>query len=322
MELIIITAAVVAILILITIFATAVFFRYGFARMPDDEYKKSRSKSESFLKRKKDGENWLAKYECRELYATSDDGLRLYARYLPSDTPSEKTIILFHGYRSCAEADFSAMFEYYHSRNYNLLFPDQRSHGKSEGKYITFGALERFDCVNWVNCIINEFGTNQQIVISGLSMGASTVLMSLDLGLPPQVKGVIADCGFTSPRDILTHILHTRFHLPSFPLIYTVAIAAKLFAGFGFGDASTLDSLKSSSLPALIVHGGNDDFVPTEMSVRNYNSSLYQYRNSTNKTPTSELLIIDDAMHAESYLIDKAKYDKTLDSFFEKVWEN
>ena len=137
--------------------------------------------------------------DAEDVFLPSYDGLRLHGQLLQQ--PGAKgTILLFHGYRSSWIIDFSIVLPYYYSLGYNLLAVDERAHGQSEGVYITFGVHERRDAATWAQYAAMHFGLDHPLFLGGLSMGATTVLLASALELPPSVRGVIADCGFSSPE--------------------------------------------------------------------------------------------------------------------------
>ncbi len=111
---------------------------------------------------------------------TSFDGLHLSALYLPAQGESQGTVVAFHGYRSLATIDFALEAELFHGLGYELLLPYQRSHGESQGKYITYGVKERFDCRDWARYAARRFGQDKPLFLMGISMGAATVLMASD----------------------------------------------------------------------------------------------------------------------------------------------
>ncbi|MBO5415826.1 MAG: alpha/beta hydrolase [Clostridia bacterium] len=215
----------------------------------------------------------IRKYESLEketVCITSRDGLRLVGSYIQSPQKTNKLIIALHGYHSCAAADFSLICEDILGHGYSLLLPDQRSHGRSEGKYICFGALERYDCKAWCEYAIGRFGEDTEIYLYGISMGASSVIMSTETNLPENVRAIIADCGFSSPWEVIKHRIKARYKLPPVPLIYFMNYWSRLLAGFDFREASTVDAIKSAKLPILLIHGTDDATVPVEMSYKNH----------------------------------------------------
>ena len=209
-------------------------------------------------------DRWLKEHDAQEVSIASYDGLRLCGLWIPAENP-KGTILLAHGYRSTKLADFSVAYDYYHRHGMNILVPDQRSHGKSEGRYITFGVKESKDMLSWIDFHNREFG-DYQMILSGLSMGASTMLYLVDQDLPENVKGLIADCGFTSPKDILASVFKRVIHLPAGPTVLAADLFARLFAGFSLYEKDTRKTLANSKIPVFMIHGTGDDFVPCDMT--------------------------------------------------------
>lgn len=156
-----------------------------------------------------------------DLWQESYDGLKLHATYFPTDagTEKKKIVICFHGYTSQGLSDYIGLSDYYQKRGFAMLLPDARAHGASEGEYVGFGCLDRKDALVWIDWVIRELGEDVEILLHGMSMGAATLLMLSGLALPDQVKGIVSDCGFTSPKEVFTHVLHNMYHLPAFPVI-------------------------------------------------------------------------------------------------------
>lgn len=243
----------------------------------------------------------------------SDDNILLKGMYFPSEKPSKKIVICVHGYTSCGLNDYSSIATFYHNLGYNTLLIDNRAHGESEGKYVGFGCLDRYDLKKWIAYIINEkLGQDCDIYLHGISMGASTVLMASSLDLPSNVKGIIADCGYTSAWDVFKHVLKRDYHMYPFPIMYLTNIYCKLFAKYGFRDVSTLDTVSKTNIPILFIHGDKDDFVPTWMSKKNYDVCASK----------KELLIIKDAGHAESYYRNTPLYEDTVKKFLDELEVN
>ncbi len=242
----------------------------------------------------------------------SRDGLTLHGDLFltekPTNSNAKRTVILFHGYTSCGMNDCPTMAEYFMERGYNALIVDQRSHGKSEGKYIGFGILDRFDCLKWIGYVAGRLGADSEIVLYGVSMGATTVLMASGLDeFPANVKAVIADCAFTSPYEVFKHILKRDYHLPPHPIMDINERMCKRKAGYGFKDCSTVDAVKKAPCPILFIHGKEDLFVPTEMSVRNYESCTGEKR----------LLLVENAGHAASLYENTELYENTVTEFLD-----
>lgn len=247
-----------------------------------------------------------------DLYLTSFDGLRLHARFYKNGD-GRRTLLLSHGFRSSGRGDFAAVLPlYYETLGCSLLVLDHRAHGESEGRYITYGICERFDVRDWARYLTDRAGGDVQIVLDGISMGATAVLMACGTELPDTVTGVIADCGFTSPWDIFSHILHSTFHLGDFPILYLVGHMARRRAHFGFREMTTVRAMENWTKPALFIHGTADDFVPPAMT-----EAAYAACPAADKT----LILVEGAMHGCSYLRDRARCESALRQFFAKVLE-
>lgn len=246
-------------------------------------------------------DKWLHDHHAEDLYIRSADGLMLHGLWVPADF-ANGTMILVHGYRSNQLADFGFVLDHYHKEGYNLLLPEQRCHGKSEGRYITFGVKESDDVLRWIDYHNIAFG-EYSIVLCGLSMGASTVMYLADEPLPRNVKGIIADCGFTSPKDIISCVYKTVTHIPPGPSIWVTDILARLFAGFHLSQKDTRITLTKNRLPILFIHGLADEYVPYEMSKQSFSAC----------SGHKELLLVEGAGHAVSFLVDKDRYTAAVD---------
>ncbi len=251
-------------------------------------------------------DRFFREHDTQEVSIESFDGLKLCGLWVRAKEP-KGTILLAHGYRSSKLLDFSVAFEYYHDLGMNLLVPDQRAHGKSEGKYITFGVKESRDMVSWIDFHNQTYG-NFPVILSGLSMGASTMLYLADRELPPNVKGIIADCGFTSPKAILGSVFRSVIHMPAGPTLLAAEWFARIFAGFSLTEKDTRVVLKNSRLPVFMVHGTDDNFVPCEMTREGYAVC----------TGEKSLLLVDGAEHGVSFLVDRPAYTDAIMKFLDK----
>ncbi len=233
----------------------------------------------------------------------SKDGLRLHATYFPNGK-GKKIVIGFHGYTSQGMSDYIGLSDYYLRNGYQMLLPDARAHGSSGGEYIGFGCLDRYDALGWIQWVVEKCGEEVQIFLHGISMGGATVLMTGGQELPAQVKGIISDCGFTSPKEVFTHVLHSMYHLPAFPMIQIADAVNRKKAGYGLDECNAAREAEKIQIPVLLIHGDADTFVPCSMCQKIYENC-----------PTAEQLIVEGAGHAESYYKDREAYEKALDDF-------
>ena len=285
-------------------------FRYACGRVDEPDWD-----SESALKETVFAEfaasipaanRWLREKGAEDVSVTSFDGLTLRGKWLPAEKPMA-TIILFHGYHSHHLQDFAGIYEYYHSIGLNLLLVRQRAHGESGGEYVTFGVKERLDALRWIDFHNRTHGMDN-VFLGGMSMGASTVLFAAGEELPPNVRGITADCGFSSPAEILAHIIRRDFHLPPKLVLPLMEVWARLLGGFSFYECNSRDSLSRSKTPILFIHGKADDFVPSYMSEVGYAACA----------SAKEILLVDEAGHGRSYLYEPERLRKALTDFFKR----
>lgn len=248
-----------------------------------------------------------------DVYITSYDGLKLHATYFPAieqaGNAGKKVVICFHGYTGEGLSNHMAIADYFLKHGYAMLLPDARAHGQSEGEYIGFGCLDRKDALGWINWVIQECGDDVKIMLHGTSMGGATVLMASGLDLPDNVKGIVSDCGFTSPKEVFTHVLNNMYHLPAFPAIQGADLINKKLAGYGMDECNAKNEVKKAKVPILFIHGSEDTFVPCSMCHEIYD----------NCSSPKRKLIVEGAAHAESYYKDMAAYEKALDEFAEEI---
>ena len=256
-----------------------------------------------------DGAAWFRAQEPQRVAIRSRDGLKLVGHFLPAEAEEARgTLLLVHGYRSSPWTDFGIIYPYFHSLGWNILTVHQRAHGESEGKYITFGIKERYDVCDWALYLSDRFGPQHSVVMDGISMGSTSVLMALGTELPENVRGAIADCGFTCPYDEFVHVLKAR-HIPRQPLLALAELHARAFAGFGFRDYSTVTALKMNRRPVLFVHGEKDSFVPIRFTVENYAACAAE----------KQLVTVPEAGHGASYLLETARCQAVLEDFLARV---
>lgn len=247
--------------------------------------------------------NDLLSREYEEVHITSSDSKKLFGRYyhVRDGAPLQ---IQFHGYRGSGLRDFCGGCKLARDAGHNMLLVDQRAHGKSEGRAITFGVKERYDCLCWINYARERFGKDTPIILSGVSMGGTTVLMASGLDLPENVKAIIADCPYSSPEAIIRKVCRDR----GFPdkLVYPlIRLSALLFAGFDPNSFSAVQAVTKSRVPILIMHGEDDLFVPCDMSREIFDAC----------TSAKMRLTVPGAGHGLSYIVDREKYTSTLTKF-------
>ncbi len=257
----------------------------------------------------RDGREWIRAHENQMNIhqIISSDKLRLRGRFLPAEN-AKGTIILFHGYRSGSFNDFSCAFQMYHEFGLNIMAVDQRAHGDSEGKYICFGAQERFDCAAWAKYVDKIQEGKLPIFLGGISMGATTVMLASALKMPKTVKGIIADCGFTSPWDIIRKVGRDMVKFDPAPFLYVANVFTLWLANFDMKECSTVSALEKTSLPVLFIHGDDDHFVPASMTKRNQKAC----------TSENRMLIVPKAGHGHSYLYAPDECRAALSDFFEE----
>ncbi|MBK1811120.1 alpha/beta hydrolase [Clostridium sp. YIM B02505] len=216
-------------------------------------------------------EKWVNEIGYETVSIKSFDGLKLVGYYIKAKNKTNKTAVLAHGYggRGKSMGDFAKI---YYDMGYNVLMPDNRGHGVSEGNYIGFGWVDRLDYLKWIDFILEEVGENTQIVLHGVSMGGATVMMVSGEDLPKQVMAIVEDCGYTSVEDELAYQLKRMYDLPEFPIIQSTSLLTQIKAGYNFSEASALRQVEKNKVPMLFIHGENDVFVPTSMVYRLYDA--------------------------------------------------
>ena len=205
----------------------------------------------------------LAAYPYEEVFILSHDKKRLFGRYyhVADGAPVE---IQCHGYRGAALRDFCGGAKLARALGHNILLIDQRGSGKSEGVSTSFGILERHDVLGWANYVADRF-PDSEIYLVGISMGAATVLMCRELPLPKNVVGLIADCPYDTPENIIRKVV-SGLGFPTEATMRMERAAARVFGGFSLRAASPLSAVSKGGVPVLLLHGEDDTFVPCSMS--------------------------------------------------------
>ena len=249
-----------------------------------------------------DAQKWLEeKSNYSDKYIESYDKLQLHS-YVVSQN-SNKWAIVVHGYGGSGKL-MSDKSKYFYDMGYNVLIPDLRGHGKSEGDYIGMGWKDRLDIISWINFIIKE-NPNAEIVLHGTSMGAATVLMTSGENLPSNVKAIVADCAYTSAWDEFSYQLETYLKVPSSYILNVTNMVTKLKAGYSLKEASALECVKKATVPILFIHGDKDKFVPYSMMDKLYDAT----------SSPKEKLTIDGGEHANSDLVSPFLYWLTVEDF-------
>lgn len=237
------------------------------------------------------------------VFVTSHDGLKLGGAYYHVNDGALLQI-QFHGYRGSGTRDLCGLHRLARQMGHNILAVSQRAHGASQGKTLTFGIKERFDCVAWAKYAAKRFGENVPIVLAGVSMGAATVIMASELDLPKNVIGIIADCGYTSPGAIIKKVSRDVRVPPwlSYPFI---VLGALFFGRFRLWDSSAIDAVKNTKVPILLIHGEADKYVPCQMS--------RQIRDASKGKAVLE--VFPAATHGISYVTDPERYKQIVKEF-------
>ncbi len=269
-------------------------------KMPGAEQYRAVSKKIDFLLKE------INAIPFEEITIKSVDGLSLSAKYyhISDNAPIQ---IQCHGYKGKAVRDFCGGNKLARDMGHNTLLIDQRAHGKSEGNTITFGIKERYDVLSWINYLNDSFGKDKKIILSGVSMGASTVLMTADMDLPENVVCIIADSPYSSPREIISKVC-SEMKLPPKIALPFIKLGGKLFGRFDIDEYTPLEAVRNSKKPVLIIHGEDDLFVPCEMSKLLYDNCVSVKKHA----------VFEGAGHGLSYIVDSERYEDVSKKFIEE----
>lgn len=242
------------------------------------------------LKREEDY-YWLINQPLEHYYMTSRDGLKLHASLLRANSPSDKYVLAVHGYRCNGNKEFDSISRFYLEHGINVFMIDHRASGESEGRYITYGAKESEDCMDWLNFMLSNFGSDISIILHGCSMGSATVMLLTGNVLPDNVKFAVSDCGYSTLKGQLYHNFSQYKMIPKlfYPLYRQAAI---LQADFDPDEVKPIEAVSKCLVPMIFAHGKNDDFVPFEMVLANFDAC---------SSPDKELFTVDGAEHVQSF---------------------
>lgn len=282
------------------------FFKLAVGRVRKRKTRKRRRKvAAAYEAEYETGVEWLERQGQEEVRIRSREGFHLAGHYIPAENP-ERIVLAFHGWHSGWKKDFAVCVRDFLERGCSILLVEQRAQENSGGNYIGFGILERHDCRLWAEYLMERFGEQMPVYLYGVSMGASTVLMAGGGKLPANVKGIIADCGFTTPYDMVVEYAKRFMKKGEFPDVPRVSFLCARKAGYGLKDYSTLEAMEVCELPVFFIHGKEDDFVPYHMTLQNYHQCRAR----------KELLLVEGAGHCRSYFTDRFSYMNGIASFF------
>ncbi|WP_138418440.1 alpha/beta hydrolase [Aquibacillus sediminis] len=250
---------------------------------------------------------WYNEQSFERVERTTSDDLKLRADFLENEEDTGKVVILAHGYRGQKE-DMREYVKFYYDQGFDVLLPDARGHGESDGDYIGYGWHDRKDYQDWIEMLVNQ-KDSEHIFLHGNSMGAALVLMASGEDLPLEVKGIIADSGYTTVHEELSHQLKHLYNLPPFPLLEVTSMITNIRAGYTFKEASAVEQVRNNTRPLFIIHGEEDELVPTDMA-----HELYEAAGGD-----KQLWIVPDAGHTKAYTVATQLFQHKLTAFIEEV---
>ncbi len=242
-----------------------------------------------------------------DVSVTSFDGLTLRGEFFEF-APGAPIELMFHGYRGNAERDLSGGVFRCRRMGHSTLLVDHRAAGKSDGYVTGFGIPEARDCLSWIDFIIKNIDPNAKIILTGVSMGAATVTTATGYDLPSNVVGVLADCGYTSTREIICKVVR-EMRLPPRLLYPFIRLGARLFGGFDTEFMPPIEAVTRARVPIIFIHGEADDFVPCDMSRQNFEACAAPKR----------LVTIPGGGHGLAYPADPEVYLAALHEFFDPL---
>ena len=307
----------VALLVLISLFAGNYLVNYSIGRsgdggnrtvaleIPETADDTERTIAEGKIAQQEANETFLAENPGQTVEITSEDDIHCSGIYYPN-VNSHDWVIALHGYRG-DHLGATSLAQHYHNHNYQVLTPDLRACGDTDGNYLGMGWLDRKDILSWIDWIIAQ-DSDAKIVIHGISMGAATTMMTAGEDTPDQVVAFVEDCGYTSVWDEFSYELKGQFGLPPFPLMYTTSWLCNAKYGWNFKEASSLNQVRKCKLPMFFIHGDADTYVPTWMVYPLYEA----------KSEPKELWLAPGATHAMSYKDHPEEYTERVKNFVGK----
>ena len=280
---------------------------YAASRKPKADGSFDMPEGEAYEPYREKMEKWnmeLRSMEHEDVQITSFDGLTLRGKYYEY-APGAPVELMIHGYRGNAERDMAGGVSRSFKVGHSALVIDQRASGTSDGHVISFGVNERRDCRRWVDFMIQRFGPDVKIILTGISMGAATVMMTAGDPLPSNVVGVLADCGYSNQKDIICKSVR-EMYLPPKLMYPFVKLGAKLFGKFDLEEITPVEAMAKATVPVIFYHGESDGFVPCYMSRECYDACASR----------KMLVTIPNADHGLCYGVDPQRYLETLREFF------
>ena len=309
------TWILIVVILLVIVFAVAAnfYFEYAITRvshpMPGQKGQVGGNPWTKYKDRFDKDVAWDKAQKMEDVWIRSADGLKLHARFFAASVPAKRAVICCHGYRGAPFADFASSVPWLHENGCDLLLIDERTHGQSEGEYITYGAKEQEDIRRWAADLDAHYKGTMPLYLYGVSMGCSSVLMAAGGHLPASVKGVIADCGYSSMIHMFKDASSRLFHIPAVPLIWFLDLECRMRAKFAMKDADAAKAMATCVTPVLFIHGTADEFVLPENSKTNYDACKAK----------KKLVPIAGAQHACSYHENTAQYQAEVLQFFQET---
>ena len=253
-----------------------------------------------------EGVEFMKSLPQEEVHIKSFDDLNLQAYVFMNEKKTNKFFLGMHGFKSGPLHEYGPYIKRYLDLGFNVILPCERAHYKSEGKYLTMGAKERYDVLSWTRYIVDRFGEDTKILIQGISMGGATVCLASNLDLPKQVIGIISDCAYSSIKDQMVYTMKHNFKIPTWPLVNIIGMHVKMKVGVDFNAESPLDAVKESKVPIFFAHGEKDEMVPSK-----FVNELYEACGNKKK-----LYVVEGANHAEAGPTNLDNYFNEITKFF------
>ncbi len=301
---VLISAVIIVLLVLLTALVCFLKVFYSPTRKPVGEDEFPTPEGKIYDPFREEMINWIKMTRCmphERVSITSFDGLTLRGKYYEY-APGAPLELQFHGYRGSAERDMSGGVERCFALGRSVIIIDQRGSGESDGHVISFGINERRDCLKWVDYAVERFGKDVRIILTGISMGGSTVVMASGEKLPDNVICVLSDCCFSSAKEILMKVI-AETKLPAKLLYPFVRLGARIYGGFDLEETSPVEAVKNCKVPLIMFHGDADDFVPCEMSEKVYAACPHKNK---------RLVKIHGAGHGLAFPVDKELYLRSM----------